>query len=475
MARRSRSPAEIELKFDLDEPAANVIEHHPLLAATDPQTRSQCSIYFETPKGKLGKWGYSLRVRQIGDCFTQTLKTRQSHAGLFDRGEWETPVAAMQPEPEALIRTPLRKLKKNTCFIPVVRSVVERSSWLVEHLDSTVEVCLDRGEVVAAGGKQRFQELELELKRGDPADLFSFARTILEAATLKLGVLSKDERGELLGQEPGDQAPTPMIDARMTVGQVFEQIVECCVRHFRLNEAPILADWDEAALHQARIAMRRLRGALDFFRPAIRQSGLSALETEVRWLAGSLADARDIDVFMAQHDYLCRADRNKLRAARKAAYTRAIAAVDSPRLRSLLLDLVQWLAVGEWQKKTAGRSISKFASRRLDNRWNTVRQRASNLAELDDNGLHRLRIAVKKLRYAVDFLGPLYGKRARKIESRLGKIQDCLGLLNDEAVGRKLIADLSLRIADRCPAERAKRLDLLEKHFHKLAEAGRFW
>jgi CHAD domain-containing protein len=314
------------------------------------------------------------------------------------------------------------------------------------------------------------------LKRGDPADLFSFARTIIEAAPLKLGVLSKDERGELLGHEAGEQgAPTLMVDAGMTVGQAFEQIAGSCIRHFRLNEAPILTDWDEGALHQARIAMRRLRGALDFFRPAIRQSGLSTLETEVRWLAGSLADARDIDVFMAQHDALGRADRKRLKAAREAAYAEAVAAVDSPRLRNLLLDLVQWLALGKWQKKTASRSLSKFADERLDKRWNMVRQRASHLAELDDKGLHRLRIAVKKLRYAVDFLGPLYGKRARKIASRLGKIQDCLGLINDEAVSRKLIADLSLRIADACPAERARRLDMLEKHFHKLAEAGRFW
>ena len=134
------------------------------------------------------------------------------------------------------------------------------------------------------------------------------------------------------------------------------------------------------------------------------------------------------------------------------------------------------MSIAEWQKQAASAPISGLASRRLDQRWKDVRKRASDLSDLDDAGLHQLRIAVKKLRYAVDFLGSLYGKRARKFTSRLEKIQDGLGLMNDAVVGRQLIADLSLRAVPARPeADRAERLQTLQGHFRKLGKVGRFW
>ena len=478
MTRGAQPHGEIELKFDLDQAAADVIEDHPLLAGSERRHHAQRSTYFDTPNGKLGKAGYSLRVRQVGVCFTQTLKTRASHAGLFDRGEWEMPVSAMRPEQVALARTPLSKLRKVSSLVATGHSKVERTEWLVDHRGSLIQVCLDRGTVSNGSGEHRFHELELELRQGDPAALFAVARILAEAVPLRLGVLAKDERAEMpgTGAEQPRCAPTITLDKGMTVEAVFAQIAQSCIRHLRLNETLIVAGRDAEALHQARIAMRRLRAAMSFFRPAIRRSGLRRLRSELSWLTTSLADARDVDVLIAHHDDLSRADRRKLRLARSAAYAQATGAIDSQRLRGFLLDLVEWLSTAEWQKKSATLPILTFASRRLDRLWKEVRQRSSHLVELDDTGLHRLRIAVKKLRYAVEFLDMLYGKRARKFASRLEKVQDGLGLMNDEAVGRNLIAALSLRSADEsCQATRAKRLDALENDFRRLGKAGRFW
>lgn len=480
MKHDAQNPGEIELKFSLDGRAARKIPRHRLLADHDRHSRSQRSIYFDTTDSVLQAKGYSLRVRQAGDGFTQALKTRASQAGLFNRGEWEMPVAGMEPDLRALAQTPLKGLKNlDFGLVPVVICDVERTIWLVDHLDSVIEVVLDSGYVSAAGKELAFHELELELKHGAPAALFSLARMLLESVPLRLGVLSKQERGEMLAHEYGSphKASTITLDDGMTVEQVFGQILNSCVRHFRLNEHAVLEQSDHEALHQARVAMRRLRGALTLFRPAIRQASLERLRDELRWLTSSLADARDLDVFVAEHDDLVRADRKKLLSAQRAAYDEVRAAIDSQRLRNLLLDLVEWLTIGNWQKADASAPIAKFANQRLDALWEKVRQHASDLPNLDDEALHQLRIHCKKLRYAVEFLASLYGKDARKFTSRLEQIQDGLGSMNDEATGRQLMARLSLRAdADTMFAgARPEQIRDLQKHFKALGKVGRFW
>ena len=471
---------EIELKFSLDGRAAGKIARHRLLADHDRQSRSQRSVYFDTTDATLRTKGYSLRVRQVGDGFTQTLKTRASQAGLFSRGEWEMPVAAMAPDLTALAQTPLKGLRRiGGDLVSVVQCDVERTIWLVDHLDSAIEVVLDSGVVSASGKELAFHELELELKQGTPAAIFSFARMLLESVPLRLGVVSKQERGEMLALGLGapHKASPLLFDDGMTVEQVFGQILISTVRHFRLNESAVIAQSDHEALHQARVAMRRLRGALTLFRPAIRQAGLERLRDELRWLTSSLADARDLDVFVAEHDDLARADRKKLRSAQRAAYDEVGAAIDSQRLRNLLLDLVEWLSIGKWQKSAASAPIAKFANQRLDALWKKVSHLASDLANLDDERLHRLRIHAKKLRYAVEFLASLYGKDARKFTSRLEQIQDGLGRMNDEVTGRQLIARLSLHADAEImfAGSRPEQIRDLQKHFKALRKVGRFW
>lgn len=471
---------ELELKFSLDGRAVRDFKRHRLLVEPTRERHAQRSIYFDTAEGTLRAKGFSLRVRKVGACHVQTLKTRGSQAGLFDRGEWEMPVAGMAPDLAALARTPVKRLKHiDGDLLPVVRADVERSAWLVDHLDSMIEVVLDSGKVSAGGRELPFYEVELELKRGDPAALFSLARMLLETVPLRLGVLSKQERGEMLarGLRAAYKSSSLSFDGDMAVEQVFGQILTSTLRQFRLNEYAILAECDHEALHQARIAMRRLRGALTLFRPAIRQPGLQRLRDELRWFTSSLADARDLDVFLADHDDLARGDRKTLQSARGAAYDDVRAAIDSQRLRNLLLDLVEWLAIGQWQRAKAAAPIAKFAGKRLDALWEKVRRHASDLADLDDEGLHRLRIDAKKLRYAVEFLESLYGKKAGKFTTALKRIQDGLGHLNDEAIGRHLIERLALRAdADAVfTGSRSAQLRDLQKHFKALRKVGRFW
>ena len=83
---------EIALKFELDAHSADKVRNHALLKKAAHRKWFQRTVYYDTGDGKLHNKGYTLRVRQVGNRFTQTVKTNSRAAGLLARGEWEAPV-----------------------------------------------------------------------------------------------------------------------------------------------------------------------------------------------------------------------------------------------------------------------------------------------------------------------------------------------------------------------------------------------
>ena len=472
---------EIELKFELDHRAAKRVRRLALLSKSDSQTRSQRTVYFDTNKGKLRTKGYSLRVRQVGDCIMQTVKTNGGSAGLFDRDEWEMVVRQMEPDLAALTRTPLAKFKGLDRLEPVVRSDVDRTRWMIDRDQSAIEVVLDSGIVSAGDQEIRFHELELELKDGEADAIFDLAQELSNAVPLKIGVVGKEERGLMLaggrlGRE--HKASAPNIRNNMNAGQVLALLVFECVRHFRLNEAMIIADRDPQALHQARVAMRRLRTAFALFRPAIRQSSLELLRNELRQFIRPFGEARNLDVFLAHHGAdLHASDRRKLESARANAYDQVIDTLNAQQSRDMFLDIVEWIASRDWQTDAASARIGQFAEKRLDAIWRKVKRKGSNLADIQEKQLHRLRIDIKKLRYAVEFLAALYPKKdVRKFTSPLERMQGRLGLMHDDMIGRQIVADLSLSaMAKPVVTGRSRQIKAMEVSYNRLMRVGRFW
>ena len=482
MTHRTQDPSEVELKFELDGPAARKVRDHALLSDVDHHTQSQTSIYFDTDKGEVHKAGYSLRVRQVGDCFTQTVKTNGGSAGLFDRGEWEVAVEQMEPDLKALDWTPLGKLKAfNRKVEPTVSSDVERTTWLIDRDGSVIEAALDSGTVSAGQAETKFHELELELKAGEPAALFRFAQELSKDVPLEVGVLSKEERGLMLAEGAfGHEHKASDLDIAksMDAGEVFASIVHECIRHFRLNEPLIMSERHPQALHQARVALRRLRTAFSLFRPAIRQASLEPLRNALRDSIRPFGEARNLDVFLGRlGDDLAWRDRRKLTSAREEAYDRVIDTLKAQRSRDMFLDLVEWTASEDWRKHAASAPIREFAAPRFDAVWRKVKSKGAQIGELEEHQLHRLRINVKKLRYAVDFLAPLYAKkRVRKFATSLEDMQDCLGLLHDDMISRQIVADFALSETGRTgTASHSRQLKKMEKRFKQLKRVGRFW
>lgn len=474
-------PQELELKLELTPESADRFGKLALLRQKRCVCTRQESVYFDAPGYPLRAQGVSVRVRRCGETFTQTVKRGSAAAGLFQRDEWEQRVDGFEPELRDFDAKLLRKIRLMSGELePVVRIEVDRSIWLVDRNRSQVELALDRGTVRAGLKEAPIVELELELKNGNLADLFDVARGIGKSIPLRLSAHSKADRGyRLATDEAGkvQKASALRLKADLPVSQAFTVIAMECVRHFRLNE-PLITDSPEA-LHQARVAMRRLRAALSLFRGVIQDNEFPRFRNGLRSLTGTLGKARNLDVFIQQYaSCLTKADRAKLEKERNKAYAEIVSALGSPLMTGLLLDLVAWTHIGDWRdNRKASRTIKRFARNRLGHFWAKAQAGGSHLLELTDEERHHFRLDVKKLRYGVDFLGSLFDKsKVRKFASSLAQLQEKLGDLNDQVTARDTIAMLSLDITlQHGTGPGAKTMKKTARRYRKLERIDPFW
>ena len=475
---------EIELKLEVNPDDLPLVRQYPLLARAPSRSVHQITVYYDTPETKLKKHGLTLRVRSAGGKFVQTVKASSDTVGLVSREEIECEVPSLKPDLSLLEPHPLHALLpkgKDGQLVPMIVSDVDRTSWQLKENGEHIQVDLDHGTISAGEHRGEFAELEFELRDGPAASLIIAARRFVDHVPARLGVLTKAERGSLIAEGAlGKVAKAGHVHVTdsMDVAEAFAIIVHACIKHYRLNEPVVLEQRIPAALHQARVAMRRLRSALTLFRPAIEDVEFQHLRNELRWFTGELGDARNLDVYLERD--LDAATRAELMTRRERAYDAVFDAMNSHRFRRLLIDLVGWTAIGAWRTgKLASRPVSSFAGRRLDRLWNAITTLGADLEHLDEETRHRVRIEGKKLRYAIEFLRGVYPE-ARPEEKRLAaaleQLQESLGKLNDMATAKTLVApvpaDESWLIGS---LDERKLLVAARDAMRELLRTGRFW
>lgn len=470
-------PREIELKLDIQPRDASALRRKgaKLFGGTSGTAERLSSVYFDTPARTLHKKGLALRVRSDGKGHVQTLKARGgATAGLFDRSEWETAVAGEEPEPKTLSHTPVAKiLSKRKPLKPVFETVVDRTTWTVTAGQSTVEVALDQGRVVAGGKSCDFAELELELKQGSAGDLFDVARKVGAQQRVKIGVVTKSERGYALAADKPTRAfkaESVELHRDMTSADAVRAIAHACLRQFRLNETVLIETRNVEALHEARVGMRRFRSALSLFKDLVADDALDRLKDGLRDLSHALGHARNLDVYL-ERAVLPEVHRDAeapsvlafldhVRSLREQAYDDVAARLNDKKTRKLMIDLLAWIEAGPWLTGPEGRSaglrdapIGGYAAQILDTRFRKLRKMGKRLGTLDPTARHRVRIEAKKLRYAAEFFSALNAGKTdrRRYESFLKTMkafQDYLGELNDLHTGHEMAEDLA-RSAER--------------------------
>jgi inorganic triphosphatase YgiF len=364
--------------------------------------------------------------------------------------------------------------------VPVIRSDVTRTSWQVDRKNGRLQLDLDDGTISAGERSRAFAELELELLEGAPSSLVVAARRLSDHVPVRLGVLTKAERGFMLANgtlgKIAKAAPVA-VESGMTVGEAIEVIVHACLKHYRLNEPLVIRKCKAEALSQARVAMRRLRSAFTLFRPAVEDVEYQHLRHEVRWFTAQLGDARNIDVYLTRD--LDDDERERLLAKRERAYEHVADAMNSHKFRRLLIDIVGWTAIGAWRSaKPACRSIDGFATRRLDKLWRSIATAGRRVADMDESTRHGLRIQVKKMRYAIEFLCGLFpGAKGpqRAFGDTIEELQEVLGKLNDLATAKSFESQRPHDDWLIGSYEERRYLKSAEDAYRKLLEIGPYW
>ncbi|MFK0298308.1 CHAD domain-containing protein [Brevundimonas sp. NPDC090276] len=491
------SPAtETELKFRLGPGAVVRLSGHPALQG--PQTsQSLRSVYFDTPDGVLRAAGCGLRVRTTPDGFVQTLK-RQTAPGQTARDEWEVPVPTEALDLAALKTTPAHRLLRGRRgdLSPRFATTVVRRIRMVDWAGARIEVAFDAGDLSAGEKREPIYELELELKAGEPAALFSLARRLARDLAIVPVFESKAERGWRLAdgesRAPRRAVATPL-SPDATTATAFRRIAMACLSQVSANAELLRVVRRPEAVHQMRVGLRRLRAAVGAFKPLLAEPERERVETELKWLAREADAARDLDVFIrdvfhptalaAPSPGLAPLGRHLL-TARGQAYDRVLAAIASPRYALLMLETTAWIEAAALPDGP----LAPFAVEALSRLHRQVEHRARDLAELDAEARHHLRIRAKRLRYAAEFFADLFPaarRRARYLKS-LERLQDRLGELNDLAVARDRIpgeaalddADIAFavgRVIGRRERDEAALLTAAVKACGRFHDARPFW
>lgn len=257
------------------------------------------------------------------------------------------------------------------------------------------------------------------------------------------------------------KTPAP-VTSDQSVSEAFATIMGHNVRY--------LTEWEDTAktwddiegVHQVRVTIRRMRSALTLFRRAIPKSVGGPWADEMRWAAGELGLARDLDVFISE-GLSAVSDKIPLRGCeglmrlaeerRARTYREQVQVMlESERYRNFKTGFQSWCDRREWEKAELKKkqatclsmNLIHFSRELMDKQERKVLAAGSHVDRNDAPAMHRLRIECKKLRYAAEFFRPLFAGMDTFIAHMKG-LQDLLGLMNDVAVMGDLLEELTAK------------------------------
>jgi CHAD domain-containing protein len=314
------------------------------------------------------------------------------------------------------------------------------------------EVSVLRGSRVAA----RFRELEVELVDEAPGALMGELVARLEAA----GAQPVDQVPKLV-QALGPAALAPWelaeleLGAHPTTADVIRAGIVAAAARFVDHQAAVVLDEDPEGVHQARVGLRRVRSDMRTFGELLDGERLRPLRDELGWFSHQLGAVRDLDVLIANLG----ADAKRLGARdrpaaddllgrvvdqRAEAYMRLREAMRSARYRAVLEGIGKLAQAPPFASPDVDREAAVVVPSLVAHPLRRLRREAEQLGKPpDDDALHRVRILVKRLRYATDVVMPVGGKHARHAVRALRDLQEVLGDHNDACSAVLSLRELS--------------------------------
>jgi CHAD domain-containing protein len=256
----------------------------------------------------------------------------------------------------------------------------------------------------------------------------------------------------------GEALEPPAIRPGTAGAVVAAHLTEHLQRLLELDDA-VRAD-EPDAVHQMRVATRRLRSAMATFRPTLARTVTDPFRDELKWLGSELGPVRDAEV---QRDRLrdrARAldpdlllgpvlDRidTELHRRHETAHEHLLVALEDDRYRDLRATAITFIGappldgIADRSERRLAEQVEK-ACRRVE------RAAAAADPEVTDHAgivaLHELRKAAKRARYAGEAVAGTFGKRAARLAQRMEDLQEALGEHQDSVDARATLRQLGV-------------------------------
>jgi len=242
-------------------------------------------------------------------------------------------------------------------------------------------------------------------------------------------------------------------DDGKTAGDVVRAAVARSVDRLTAAEPQVRSGHDDEAVHQARVATRRLRSDLRTFAPLVRAGWRRPVRRELRWLADALGAVRDDDVLLDRlrrgAERLAPDDRGtaasiigRLEHERDVRRAALLEVLDSDRhaaLRSTLVSASSQLPLTGPAGKRADRALPRL----VVEPWRELVDEVRHALDAgSDDALHLVRIRAKRCRYAAEAVAPVAGPRAARFADALSGLQSVLGDLHDAVVAEAWLRSL---------------------------------
>lgn len=426
----------LEAGADFELPDLTEVADGLPVASLPPQ--SLVATYYDTEDLVLLRAGITVRYRTGEDDPVWTLKLPAKGADAFLARREVVCKAPEAPVPDEITGLLLARLRHRPLHA-VARVETARREIEIRSGDGDRLVVVS-DDAVSVDGQRSFREIEVERHESAPDALVEAV-----VARLREAGASKGKGTPKVARVLGDRVDAPPEPAPVSLGKkaragdVVRAAISDAVTRLLVHDVGVRLGGNAEAVHQARVATRRLRSDLRTLRPLVDEAWARSVRDELKWLAGTLGAVRDNDVLGerlreqgADEALLSRlaeeGDAGRRALADAMVSTRYVALVD------LLVEASAHPPLTSAAKTRATKVLPDLVRKPWKKLRATVRALPSNPT---DEQLHEVRIRTKQTRYAAEAAAGVVGKPARRFASALADLQSVLGELQDGAVAEE--------------------------------------
>ncbi|HEX3721310.1 MAG TPA: CHAD domain-containing protein, partial [Nitrolancea sp.] len=442
------------------------LKHPPLsldLTLSKEAPIEQLNTYFDTDDWRIYRAGYALRLRRRNDRAEFTLKSIDPrHSAYSARREVTQRLPLLDnievEQLDGVVGDRVQALRGKRSINPLFTEITRRQPYGLWYDSGRIgELSLDNTTFIGETFDDQSQLLRIEIEsaNGEIERLQPFVEQIRADLMLTAASASKFVTGLSIHRLEPVEPVTPAslsFDQSSSIVEVAYAILARQLTEFIRREPGTRLGDDIEELHDMRVAARRLRAALSLF-SAFLPAEFDYVGEELRWVASALGEVRDLDVQLGEiSGWISQVDEpdgialdallDELRRRRTASRERMLTVLNSERYERMTAEFTQLLSSrDESLDSSAANAIAPNLVFRRQRKFSRKADRIK--PDSANEAFHAVRIDAKRLRYALEFLSPLYGKGVTDYIRQLVAVQDLIGKHQDAVVAIENLRNLA--------------------------------